>query len=460
MKTLTGFEDISLNRGYPVWSDKYECWVIGSFHPAFIARGNHNLMIVLREDIKKAVWLAGQDQWFPAEVDYILQPTRDQAKSFLDEVRANPQLPLTVDLENPKVTNEEEDETTQEEAPILQIQFSFRPYTGIVFPWIGEFKNITSNLLETPNPKWGHNSRKYDFPLLEREGFKVAGEWHDTMDAMRMAHSNIPGCYHLQGVASFFGGDQLWKHRFGENMEYYGAMDVDNPQRIVSALIPQMKRLGVWDTYMNHVVKMEPILVNMSERGLNRDQDLIRVLQVEAEEEMKRIREEMTSLVPKESRRFKDYKREPKEIKEIRLKLGGHYVDEEKLEETAANDGFERVRTLQGGLFWRKWELFMCSSQKLQGYCKQKGYKIPQHPKEDRPTMNEWALKILIRETKDPLFGVVLKYKEIQTIASRYLAGDWKPGESGKTHPSFFSARTASGQFSSRKPNSQQVPHD
>ena len=86
-------------------------------------------------------------------------------------------------------------------------------------------------------------------------------------------------------------------------------------------------------------------------------------------------------------------------------------------------------------------------------------YKIPKHPKEDRLTMNEWALRGLWKTTKDPVFRISLEYREAQKIDTTYLSGDWKPWEEdGKTHGEFFSARTASGQFSSRNPNTQQIP--
>lgn len=457
LRTLSGFGDVSLNRGYPIWNDRYECWVIGSFHPAFLARGQRNLMGILREDIKKAVWLARQQGWLPQDVNYTLQPTLEQAQGFLAEVLSDSSAPLAVDLENPEIPNEEESDGPHD-APIMQIQFSLRPYTGIVFPWIEGFRELARDLLRTPNPKWGHNSRKYDFPLLQRNGFEVGGEWHDTMDAFRMVQSNLNGCYHLQGVASFFGGDQLWKHRMGENMEFYGAMDVDVVQRIIQGLIPTMQRLGVWETYLKHVVEMEPVLTGINRRGMNRDEEEISILRKELEQELTQLQDELTALVPREVRKFKDYKREPKEIKIIRLDLGGLHADQEELEVRAAKQGFERIHTPAGGTWWRKWSEFTPSNQQLQEYCRLRGYKIPKHPKEDRPTMNEWALRGLAKSTKDPVFEIALRYRDAQKIESTYLAGDWKPGTDGKTHSDFYSARTASGQFSSRNPNTQQIP--
>jgi uracil-DNA glycosylase family 4 len=462
-RTLTGFEDIHLNRGYPVWNDEYEAWVIGSFHPAFLARGQRNLMGVLREDIKKAVWLAGQPGWLPQEVSYTLQPSLEQAKAFLREVRANPRTPLAVDIENPLIRNEEEDEEGSKrdrhlESPIMQIQFSLQPGTGIVFPWIEGFRDIAKQVLGTPNPKWGHNSRKYDFPILSRNGFPPAGEWHDTMDAFRMVQSNVNGCYHLQGVASFFGGDQLWKHRMGEDMEFYGAMDVDAPQRIIQGIIPTMQRLGVWETYMKHVVEMEPVLVGMTRRGLARDEEMIATLKAETEAEMTRIEAEIAKLIPVECLKFKDFKKLPKAVKEIKLALGGMRADPVEVERLAAELGYEFVRSPHGAMWWRRWEPFSPSNQQLQGYCKFRSYRIPKHPKEDKPTMNEWALRGLLKETKDPVFELSLQYRDAQKISGTYLGGAWEPAADGKTHGTFYSARTASGQFSSRDPNSQQIP--
>lgn len=457
-RTLTGFEDIHLNRGYPIWNDRYECWVLGSFHPAFLARGQRNLMGVLREDIKKAVWLAGQPGWLPQDVDYTLQPTIEQARAFLEEVLTDPSAPLAVDIENPQIQNEEEGGGDYHDAPIMQIQFSLRPCTGIVFPWIEGFREIAGRLLGTDNPKWGHNSRKYDFPILEQNGFPVLGEWHDTMDAFRMVQSNLNGCYHLQGVASFFGGDQLWKHKMGESMEFYGAMDVDVVQRIIQGLLPTMQRLGVWETYRKHVVEIEPVLQGISRRGMNRDEEEIAILKSELQLELKKLQAELTALIPRECRKFKDYKKEPKTVKILRLDLGGLHADQEELAKRAAEQGYERIQEPTGAAWWRRWESFSPSNQQLQEYCKAKGYKIPKHPKGEKPTMNEWALRGLAKATKDPVFEISLRYRDAQKIETTYLSGDWQPAGDGKTHSTFFSARTASGQFSSRNPNTQQVP--
>jgi DNA polymerase I-like protein with 3'-5' exonuclease and polymerase domains len=421
-----------------------------------------NLFGVLREDRKKAVWLASQEEWFPHDVEYILQPSIEQAKEFLAKAEwheRNDPLPLTVDLENPEIENEEEHEQLGE-PPILQVQFSLQSHTGIVFPWIAEYKEITRRLLSTSLPKWGHNTRKYDFPLFERSGFRIHGEWHDTMDLFRMVQSDLNGCYHLQGVGSFFGCDQIWKHKIGESLEFYGAMDVDAPQRIISQLVPAAKRLGVWDTYMRHVVEMEPILVKMCERGLARDEEGVAQLQKEIKEHLSNLRGKINQLIPRELLKCRDYKREPKEIKETKMSLGMDY-SQETLESKALTLGYERNNGV-----WTKWEIFNPGSPKqLQDYSTYKGYKIPKHPKEDRPTMNEWALRGLLREArkkKDKEFieflELVLQYSESSTILDNFLGGKWSPQQDGKTHSTFFSARTASGQFASRNPNIQNIP--
>lgn len=63
--TITGrFDSILDVRGY-CFCDKWnlEITVIGSLHPAFIKRGHAHWTSLLVEDIKKAVAIAGQEEW-------------------------------------------------------------------------------------------------------------------------------------------------------------------------------------------------------------------------------------------------------------------------------------------------------------------------------------------------------------------------------------------------------------
>lgn len=102
---------------------------------------------------------------------------------------------------------------------------------------------------------------------------------------------------------------------------------------------------------------------------------------------------------------------------------------------------------------------FVPSHDQMLRYCKFFNYPISKHRKTKKDTIDEKALKHLLRETGDPIFDLDLKYQEIQKIDTTYLGTSWSPNPSTKrTVGDFFAARTTSGQLTCRDPNLQTIP--
>lgn len=478
MRTLTGHTEEWLCRGYPFWNSTYRCWVVPTIHPSYLARGKMNFLGVLEHDIAKAIWIAenGVAERKPLERRFILEPTRADVEAFIRRVRENSSQLLSIDIENPKQLDEAGDEENHSPAPITQIQFSLGLWEGICIP--RSFPNFWTHikeLLRSSNPKIGHNWWRYDGLVLKSEGCEVRGVVHDSMVLFHHYQSNIPGCYGLQAVASFFGALHPWKHLVGSRMDLYGCYDVSEPHRIYSECKLRLEELGCWNGYLQKL-RLDPILLRMRDRGLGVDSKAQSALRDYLAEEIAKGLGELTEIVRPlgllNTKPKNGFVKEPKSTKGLVLRDFIAEVDvvQEVLIECSCkrkckncNSAHKRIRKVKIGketrrvTRWCREINFTTSDDQVKRYCRHKGYPIPHHRREDRETTDEKALEELERKHGDDFFSKVLAVREIKKLKESYTGEAWTPGKDGRVH-STFGHLTATGQLTSRDPNTQQIP--
>lgn len=266
-------------RGF-VLQSVYGIPMIGTYHPSHIARGAGNLFGAMMHDIRVAYRFAEQGIPPKLKTNYTLDPTLEQACDFLTLARVG--VPIAYDIETPSILGLPEPKRWEEKTPI-QIQFSARAGTAIVFPWRGEFIEIARLILETEGIKWGWNDRFSDRPCLRGQGFKFGGECHDLMnawahlqpgfmsgkDAGTNADKEVPA--KLMGLEScvsfYFPQEEVWKGmvdcscpydegtaereewfetRVMPKLKWYGARDADMTWRLGERLFRDLKAIGVW----------------------------------------------------------------------------------------------------------------------------------------------------------------------------------------------------------------------
>lgn len=521
-RTLTGYsgeekETLSMMRGYPLQVKLLgrNVWVVPSFHPAYIARGKRSLIPVLIHDIRRALDVARKGWRIEKKDKYILYPSIGDAKEFLQRVIAQPEAWLSFDLENPEMFDDaedwkEEDQEAEGVAPeekhweelkqdmekarekaflggkkyasIKTIQFSLEGGTGICLPWVGDYLNFAKMVLRQPNPKVGQNCFRYDVPILRENGIEVNGHIHDLMWMMHHLWPDLEGCYHLQGICSFHGADEPWKHKAHTNPEFYGCEDVSNPLKAIKTLIPEMKSAGVWNSYLSHITELNKVLDAASARGLGFDQKGAEKLSGELAAEMKEVLGRMRELCPDEVRLSKQkegYAKEPKDTKgmiqrefTIQEKTYSEYkvacicengqTKKGKICERCKGSGKRLKRVLEnskgkqvGGLItvvrWCSMKPFVPSNKQLIRYMEHKGHSVPKHARTSRPTTDERAMKLLSTRTKDPMYPLVTEYKGIEKLKSSYV-DSWKPYRDGRIHTT-FGFHPSTGQLNSRDPN-------
>lgn len=489
-RTLTGLSGkkrtVSSLRGFALPAIDYpDVTVVPSFHPSFIRRGATNMIGVLAHDLLKAVSIARHGLLpviGPSSVTYITHPSTEEARNFCQYAIDNPRRLITYDIENPKSAAKGEDEIDVEEMadqPITQIQFSTEIGTGICFPWIEPYIGMARVLMASPNPKAGHNVWKYDNPILrEKYQFQINGRVDDTRWLWHHLQADLPA--DLQFVASFYGFPFPWKHMADSDLAWYGCADVDAPQRIMTKIPDDLRKRGIYDGYERHVQSVEPILEDMTRRGICVDSAKNHAFGESLEAEKDRVYKLIREKIPDSARvrhPKEGYKKPPAEVK-CYLDGGMSQVEAEAkvfdLHRTFAADS-DKPKQMEGLRFsqfstgldagmnnvdegrwhWIQWFSPNSANQIIE-VIKAFGHPVPKDFKTEQDTTNKDELKAMAKKYKEPLYEQIIEWREYSTMKSTFVDG-WAPGPDGKVHPT-FGFGPASGQFNSQNPNAQNAP--
>ena len=515
-RTLTGMsgdkQGVMYLRGY--WFDTPHGIVVPTVHPSFIQRGKKNFIPVATADINLAVRLSDQilrgNKPQRKPVQYITRASLDQAWEFYFKVKDSPQLLVTYDIETPSSATEDEDKrgtimedeededslpkvwprdysVAAEEYVITQIQFSTAPYTGIVFPWEGEFIKIAKLILALPNLKAGWNNWSFDDLRLRANSCEINGPSEDYLWKWHHLQPDLPAG--LQFACSFLGMDYPWKHlAFMGDMGEYGCADVDSLQRAAPILAQALKSKGIERGYERHIRRLAPILWSAADRGIpvNREklkqfEDKITLAQQElADQKIKPKVQGMDlgNVEPKQG--FKPTNSGKVRSEELMSLINSGKTFDEISEIVHTNKDGDTYRYVQksfhepqkvdlfdGNLLsspavepqlrWcRMFDFNPGSAKQIMAYMEAKGHPIPTAWKTDKPTTAKEELERLAKKVKDPFYTDILEYRKFDKMRSTYCVG-WRPKEDGCVHTT-WTFRPAIGQLSSNTPCIQNSP--
>jgi uracil-DNA glycosylase family 4 len=465
---------ISYLRGYVLPSLDYRrddgpIPIVPSFHPSYIRRGKQSLINVMMADLRKVVAIA-TDKFnnyclFPDDdaarfVTYITQPNLDDARSYYLRCKENQGAIISFDIETDesKFKDEDEDEEIETEiqaGAITQIQFSVAAREAIAFPFAGEFKRIAADILSLPNVKAGHNAWRFDLPILRREHIKVAGLVHDTRWMWHHLQPDLPA--HLQFCGSFYGMPFPWKHLADFDEPFYGCADADVLSRMMAQLPQQLESKGIWRGYERHVVGREPILINMTRRGIPVDDTARQEFGERLTREQERVRAEVIPQWPKELISYypvNGYVRPPAD------KTG--LIQREFPDLKASGQGELMPCT---AIRWCRPIGFNPGSRdQVIVYLKHFKLPVPKKHKSDKDTTEELELLKLVRRLQRlkrtrhhaEFLEKVLEYREYQKMKGTYVDG-WIPDANGFVHPT-YQQNTPVGQLTSKNPSGQTFP--
>lgn len=525
IKFLAGYsgkkKSVSFVRGFVLDGVRYQIPVIGTYHPAYIARGKSNLLPVLRHDIKAAIGIA-RNGWTRKRPQAIARPSREVLEQFYNQARSHPNWLITYDIETKEslLANDEsevkaigngrvqfkqgweedtnvESGTTEDDlvaepegetvkTVIDQIQFAMGPHVAIVMPFVGDYVRWAAAIMALPNPKAGFNNHAFDDPLLREAGFSYGAYPHDAMWQWNAMQPDLPRG--LQYFTSFYVPEyEPWKHLSDSSPDHYGACDVTSLHEGIPRLTAAMQERGIYDGYLRHVWGLNQILIRASERGVPANIEAQGVLRETVTKEEASTLELLQQLYPDQLKPV-----EPKEgyasdkvaqtwMGKTTLEIGERWerrtfkVKDKKTGEIGIAERWCRVQPFKPN-----------SSPQIMAYIKFKGYAVPMSLKTKKETTEKAELRKLGRKHKDPFFyrvvgngaeiDPIMGYRELRKIRSTYIEG-WKldfakvpdkpKGLSqedeahwrkiGYVHTTFTFA-PATGQLSSRAPNVQNVP--
>jgi uracil-DNA glycosylase family 4 len=238
-RTLTGLAGDKLgvsNLCGFVLPSIYDIPVVPCFHPSYLRRGAMSHFGILLRSIKLALLVAREErQPILPPVDnppsgYIMYPTETVALEFERTIEVAKYV--AYDIETPYSTTEDSAEEAEGEQSIKSVQFSCASGSGIYLPWRDPFIAPARRILASRIPKLGWNIWRFDDPILRENGATIGGTSHDLMWTWHHLQPDLPRG--LQFAAAQNGWPWPWKHLDNSAPQFYGIVDVDVLQYLVS----------------------------------------------------------------------------------------------------------------------------------------------------------------------------------------------------------------------------------
>jgi hypothetical protein len=255
-------------------------------------------------------------------VRYLLDPEPALAHAFADEyeaaLAADPQTYLSWDIETPYKAKHSDDEEELDEKEnvldgiILRQSFCFRPGYAMSIPEGPAYASVMRRLLRTKGRLVVWNGRTFDVPVAQRAGYEVNGVVMDFMDAYHLYQSDLPKG--LEWVTAEATDLLPWKHLSSAEPAHYSAIDADAALRNAIYIEKRLRENGQWELFLNHVVRLMPLLDDAGKRGNLVDRakrDEIRSTLLAMRDGMV---QEIQQFVPRELFPRKRYERQPDEL--------------------------------------------------------------------------------------------------------------------------------------------------
>lgn len=279
-------------HGYVVGDGPY---VVPTFDPAFILRGNHKLFGAFLYDVRRAMEVASfgvrRDP-----VDLVVDPDPQWFTEYVEHAVADPEAWMAVDIECPIKGNDEDDSPIYVLTDIMRINFSVNPLQGITVPWEDRYLFGIRRLLDSPLAKVFWNER-FDVPILTSKGFAPQGVILDGMWAWHMLQSSLPKG--LGFVTPFYSTMQPWKHLSLAEPGKYAAQDAVAQLQCMMGIAKHLRAQGQWQSFIKYAVNLDATVLHPAEKqGILLNTTDLRLLQEELRVDREQVESEIAALVP------------------------------------------------------------------------------------------------------------------------------------------------------------------
>lgn len=445
--TLDGdYTGILSKRGYVYWSDAYNAFILPTVHPSYIMRGNSNWEAAFMYDLRHAVEVA-REGWIPITRDYTLDPTPLGAFQWLSHLRSvwHPGLYLGTDIETPEKESMGEDELDISlgylAGVIHRIGFAYRhPVSGrthaLTVPWTPSYLEVIQAILLSGCDLIFAN-RHFDVPRIKAHGFTLS-TIRDIQEAWHVLHSDLPK--KLEFITPFLVPNQpAWKHlNHGDTAAYYNAVDASVQVEGMLRLKDLLTEHGMWSLYDYDIHDLNTILIFMADKGMPVDTDRRKHSSLTCMELMEDAKERINKTA-QGARPVKIYKKFKAGLESTTITVEEKYCSEcgKKANKTHPHFRYNPAvpgEVPVGELCVRQVQQlgyilpldFKPSQKGLIRYAQFMGYRLITRWDKDtqsrRVSMDETAVRqYALQHEFDPMWPLVLEYKELQTLLTRYI---------------------------------------
>lgn len=447
LKRILGVEGITKLRGVPIWSDKYKCYCVPTWHPSYILRNGETFEHTeqFMKDLQLIKQIGETGKVNKLDTNVIVCDTEDKVAGLLSKLRTTKLM--SVDTETVG---------TYLDGKILMIQFSWKPGEAWILPFYkADMRFTTPKLIPIwKDDKWIWNDLKviledknikkvgqniaYDYKFFKLYGIHLQGVVFDTMLADYLLNENDKKGHGLRDLALRFTDMGDYALEFYEILGVaekdidentyatapfdalckYSGKDSDCTLRVFYKLYPKIKNLNLLPLLSKVMVPLSFALADMEIVGVAVDVDYYIELAKQYEKKIVVVEKTLN------------------EFPEI-LSL-------EKEQGKPVN--FRSTKQLRR-LFYEMLELpiYKYTSNK-----KKKNKKIK------TPSTDQEVLEKLAEHHQIP--KVLQEHRKL----TKFLSTNIKPvpdlAVNGRLHTSYQQTTTVTGRLSSSKPNLQNIP--
>jgi len=280
-------------------------WVVPTFHPSYIIRGQWSEEPTCINDINKAISIATEG-YTPPKEDFLLFPTvRDIEARTKDILKRKPLL--GVDTETTALTYYEAEVFTMSLALSSEEAFSIPFYSqGFIPYWkngdLIRVKNCLYEILEKC-PTMYQNA-PFDVSVLESNGFKIGRIEHDVLLIHHAIHPELP--HNLGYIVSIYGATPFWKDvklKFSRmcqtpdiDLRTYNCRDSVVLHQVLKPLLQDLKETGTEHIYYDYSLKLIRPTLELTYNGMKLDRGRLNAWKRELELELATLESQLRTI--------------------------------------------------------------------------------------------------------------------------------------------------------------------
>lgn len=459
LQAIQNLVGITKYAGGKYWNEKYNCWIMPTFHPAYICR-NLGMQETMIDHLKNVIfWLKNPVEPEPSK--YITINTIEKAQKFFD--RLNKVEIFAFDIETSGLDFRKD--------KILCCSFSWKERTAITLPilqqhnqefWKAEEKSWIieqlKKILESNICKIGQNLA-FDIKFLKSNGIELNNYMFDTLLAHHLLDENVgveghgldtmvlryfpdmgnywvelEKCLETKNTSySVIPNEVLWK---------YASEDADATFRCYNRFKPELEKQELMRLFNKITMPFQKILLETEYYGVKLDIEKLEKLKVEYAERLKKIEGEFKATYTVKATEQILYNKEAEKIKKRYNGLKSKRLSEKDYIKKYAKSIPFNLRSsvhLQILLF----DVLEFTPTKK--------------TKKGKISTDAEVLDGLI--DKSPELVKLKEHRDLSKLYSAYIVAMLeKVDENGRIHTNYNVAGTVTGRLSSNNPNLQNIP--